>query len=82
MEMEKRSFDFFGERNSFEQEPWVVKYSEQSFVRKVFDREAWIQEPALRSIQDTIFVQAMIVGVLSAGTFAAIFIPLPPGNFF
>jgi len=82
MEMGKRSFDSFGSGNSFEQEPWVVKYAEQSLVRKIFDREAWIQDPALRGIQDTIFVQAMIIGVLSAGTFAAIFIPLPPGNFF
>ena len=82
MEMQKRSFDSFGTSNSFEEEPWLVKYSEQSLMRKIFDRETWIQEPALRMIQDTIFVQAMLIGLLSAGTFTAIFVPLPPGKFF
>jgi hypothetical protein len=78
----KRSFDSFGSGNSFEKEPWVVKYSEQSLMRKIFDREAWIQEPALRQIHDTIFVQAMLVGLLAGGILSALFVPLPAGNLF
>jgi hypothetical protein len=81
-DMRKRSFDSFGSSNSFEQEPWVVKYSERSIVRKIFDREAWIQEPVLRQIQDTIFVQAMFIGLLSGGILTAVFVPLPAANFF
>ncbi len=51
-------------------------------MRKVFDRETWIQDPALRGIQDIIFVQAMLIGLFAAGVFTAIFVPLPAGNFF
>ena len=77
-----RSFDSFGSGNSFETEPWVVRYEEQGLVRKIFDRETWIQEAALRQIQDTIFVQALVVGLLVSGVLTAVFVPLPAGNFF
>lgn len=80
--VQKRSFESFGSSNSFEQEPWVAKYEKQSVVRKVFDREAWIEEQALRAIQDTIFVQALIAATLTGGVFLAVFLPLPSGNFF
>jgi hypothetical protein len=80
-ERKKRSFDSFGSSNSYEEEPWIVKYSKRSLLRKVFDREAWIQEPALRQIHDTIFAQALLVGIISGGILTAIFVPLPSGNF-
>ncbi|KAI0475796.1 hypothetical protein GGR56DRAFT_674322 [Xylariaceae sp. FL0804] len=60
------SFDSFGSANSYEDRPWVVRYDRRNLVRKVFDREVWIQEPALRQIQDTIFVQSILIGVLAA----------------
>ncbi|POS75587.1 hypothetical protein DHEL01_v206026 [Diaporthe helianthi] len=78
----KKSFDSFGSSNSYEDEPWVIKYQKRNIVRKVFDREVWIQEPALRSIQDTIFVQSMIVAVVSAGALAAVFVCVPGGYFY
>ncbi|KAI0432013.1 hypothetical protein F5Y09DRAFT_354380 [Xylaria sp. FL1042] len=78
----KRSFDSFGSSNSYEDEPWVVKYQRRFYVRKVFDREVWIQEPALRQIQDTIFLQSMLLALLGAGAFTAIFVSVPAGNFF
>lgn len=78
----KRSFDSFGSSNSYEDEPWVVRYQKRNIVRKVFDREVWIQEPALRSIQDTIFVQAMLLAVLSAGALTAVFVCVPGGYFY
>ncbi|KAI7632725.1 hypothetical protein KC322_g22542, partial [Hortaea werneckii] len=31
--------------NSWEDEPWVARYGKRNFVRKIFDREIWIQEP-------------------------------------
>lgn len=69
-------------RNGWEDEPWVAKYEKRNLVRKVFDREVWIQEPALRQIQDTIFLQAIlgafIISVVSVGIFCA----FPKGNFF
>ncbi|KEY68669.1 hypothetical protein S7711_00545 [Stachybotrys chartarum IBT 7711] len=78
----KRSFDSFGSNNSYEDEPWVVKYEKRNVVRKVFDREIWIQEPALRQIQDTIFIQAMLAALLLAGVLTAIFVAVPGGNYF
>lgn len=78
----KESFESFESSNSYEDEPWVVKYQKRNLVRKVFDREVWIQEPALRSIQDTIFVQAMLVALVTAGVLTAIFVCVPGGGFY
>lgn len=63
-DLKKGSFDSLGSANSYEDEPWVAKYDKRNVVRKIFDREVWIQEPALRQIQDTIFLQALITGFL------------------
>ncbi|KAI0455746.1 hypothetical protein F5B21DRAFT_180720 [Xylaria acuta] len=78
----KRSFDSFGSCNSYEDEPWVVRYRRRFVIRKIFDREVWIQEPALRQIQDTIFLQSMLAALLGAGVFTAVFVALPAGGFF
>ncbi|KAK7426786.1 hypothetical protein QQZ08_006687 [Neonectria magnoliae] len=80
--MEKRSFDTFETSNSYEDEPWVVKYEKRNLIRKVFDREVWIQEPALRQIQDTIFIQAMLGSLILGGILTAILVVVPPGNLF
>ncbi|OTA56824.1 hypothetical protein K449DRAFT_375187 [Hypoxylon sp. EC38] len=76
------SFDSFGSSNSYEDEPWVVKYERRNIVRKIFDREVWIQEPALRQIQDVIFLQSMLVALLGAGVLTAVFVAVPGGGFF
>ncbi|KAI1123910.1 hypothetical protein F5Y10DRAFT_285554 [Nemania abortiva] len=78
----KRSFDSFDSSNSYEDEPWVVRYQRRFYVRRVFDREVWIQEPALRQIQDTIFLQSMLSALLGAGVLTAIFVAVPGGGFF
>ncbi|KAI1463695.1 uncharacterized protein F4812DRAFT_238296 [Daldinia caldariorum] len=77
------SFESFGSsNNSYEDEPWVVKYERRGLVRKVFDREVWIQEPALRQIQDVIFVQSVLAGLLGGGVLTAVFVAVPVGGFF
>ncbi|KAK6952504.1 hypothetical protein Daesc_007043 [Daldinia eschscholtzii] len=76
------SFDSFGSSNSYEDEPWVVRYEGRWLVRKVFDREVWIQEPALRQIQDIIFVQSLLAALLGAGVLTAVFVAVPAGKFF
>ncbi|KAI0445811.1 hypothetical protein F4803DRAFT_547852 [Xylaria telfairii] len=78
----KQSFDSFGSCNSYEDEPWVVRYRRRFIIRKIFDREVWIQEPALRQIQDTIFLQSMLAALLGAGVLTGIFVALPAGRFF
>lgn len=76
------SFESFGTSNSYESEPWVVKYEKRNVIRKVFDREVWIQEPALRQIQDVIFIQAILGALLFGGALTGVFIAIPQGNFF
>ncbi|KAK5072661.1 hypothetical protein LTR64_004865 [Lithohypha guttulata] len=78
----KGSFDSLGSANSYEDEPWVAKYDKRNVIRKIFDREVWIQEPALRSIQDTIFIQALITAFITGGILTAIFLAVPAGNFY
>lgn len=80
--LDKRSFDSFSSCNSYEDEPWVVKYKKRNVVRKVFDREVWIQEPALRQIQDTIFIQSILASILLGGVITGILVAIPGGNYF
>lgn len=68
--------------NSYEDEPWVAKYKERNIIRKIFDRELWIQEPALRQIQDTIFLQAVLGGLIGGAILTAIFVAVPAGHFY
>lgn len=69
-------------RNSYETAPWVARYARRNLVRKVFDREVWIQEPALRQIQDTIFLQAVLAALLGTAVVVGAFAALPGGHAF
>ncbi|WPG97622.1 Hypothetical protein R9X50_00040200 [Acrodontium crateriforme] len=68
--------------NSYEDEPWVARYQKRNIVRKVFDREVWVIEPALRQIQDTIFMQAILAGFIASCTAVGIFCAIPHGNLY
>lgn len=67
--------------NSFEDEPWIARYGKRNVIRKVFDREVWIQEPALRQIQDTIFLQALLGAFVLSAIAVGVFCAVPRGNF-
>ena len=69
-------------RNSYEDEPWVPQYKKRNIIRKICDREVWIQEPALRQIQDTIFLQALLGAFLVSCLCVGIFCAVPAGNYF
>ncbi|MCJ1481097.1 hypothetical protein MMC06_001253 [Schaereria dolodes] len=81
-ELKKGSFDSLGSSNSYEDEPWIAKYEKRNIIRKVFDREVWIQEPALRQIQDTIFLQAVGGSVVLSAIIVGIFVAFPKGRFY
>jgi len=53
-------------RNDATTQYWTERYAKRNIVRKIFDREVWIQEPALRQVQDKIFVQALVVAILGS----------------
>ncbi|OAA72211.1 Regulator of G protein signaling superfamily [Cordyceps fumosorosea ARSEF 2679] len=78
----KGSLESFDSCNSYEDEPWVVKYEKRNVVRKIFDREVWIQEPALRQIQDIIFIQSVLASLLFGGVLTGIFVAVPAGHLF
>ncbi|KAL9050208.1 MAG: hypothetical protein Q9162_006771 [Coniocarpon cinnabarinum] len=85
VELKKDSFDTLDSQassNSYEDEPWVAKYKRRNVIRKIFDRELWIQEPALRQIQDTIFLQAILSGLVGGAILTAVFIAVPNGGFY
>ncbi|QSZ36583.1 hypothetical protein DSL72_006463 [Monilinia vaccinii-corymbosi] len=65
-----------------EEYPWIKKYEKRFIIRKIFDREVWVQEPALRQIQDIIFLQSVLTGLGVAAILTAIFLAVPGGHFF
>jgi hypothetical protein len=81
-ELKKDSVDSLGSNTSYENEPWIATYEKRNVIRKIFDREVWIQEPALRQIQDTIFLQAVLGAFVLSAVAAAVFVALPKGNYF
>lgn len=82
VELKKASLDSMGSSNSYEDEPWVAKYEKRNTLRKIFDREVWIQEPALRQIQDTIFLQALGGALVITAISVGIFVALPKGDYY
>ncbi|MCJ1251498.1 hypothetical protein MMC30_008732 [Trapelia coarctata] len=81
-ELKKSSLDSMESNNSYEDEPWVAKYKKRNIIRKIFDREVWIQEPALRQIQDTIFLQAGLGALVGTAILVVIFVVVPKGNLY
>lgn len=81
-ELADDAFDPVGGRNSYEDKPWVVTYEKRSLVRKIFDREVWIQDPALRQIQNRIFWQSIVIGVMVAVVPTIVFLVVPSANKF
>ena len=76
------SVESLGFSNSYEDEPWVAKYEKRNLLRKVFDREVWVKEQALRQVQDTIFIQAILVAFILSAIIVGIFCAFPPGNYY
>ncbi|PSR85730.1 hypothetical protein BD289DRAFT_482528 [Coniella lustricola] len=75
-------FASFGTANSYEDQPWVAKYQQRNLVRKLFDKEVWIQEPALRTVHNKIFLHSLLAGVVVGGILTAVFVCVPGGHFF
>lgn len=70
--------DLDGGRNG----DWAAWYGKRSLIRKIFDREVWVQEPALRWIHHQIALQATALALPVTGIFLAIFLTVPDGHIF
>lgn len=75
-------FASFGTANSYNDQPWAAKYQNRNLVRKLFDKDVWIQEPALRGIHDKIFLHSMLLGAIVGGLLTVLFVCVPGGHFF
>jgi hypothetical protein len=60
----------------------VIRYQKRSFASRVFDRAVWVEEPALRQIQDVIFWQSILFALVCAAVLTAVFVAVPAGGFF
>ena len=82
MELSKRSFDSFGSKNSYEDEPWVSKDKRRGYLSKLLSKSVVVHDIGLRRIHDTIMLQAMCVGLMIATVVVAVFVSIPAGGFF
>jgi hypothetical protein len=82
-ESRPNSMKFFGSRNSYYETPgWKSKYERKSTFRKVFDRETYTQDPALKFLQDRIIIGANLWALIITIPLTVIFVALPKGNFY
>jgi hypothetical protein len=89
VEMGKKSLDGMSVTTSgvsvtpnFGDATWVGRYEERGLLRRVFERQVGIVEPAVREVQDTLVAQAVLVGLLGSAVATGAFVALPSGNFF
>ena len=67
---------------SFGDAKWVGRYRERGLWRRVFETSVAVGDPAVREVQDTLVLQALLIGVLGSAVATGIFVALPKGNFF
>ena len=76
------AFALLGGRNGEKEWAWTTWYKKRFLIRKIFDREVRVQEPAIRWIHHQIAMQALAIAVPITGAFLAIFMTVPNGNMF
>ncbi|KAI9782499.1 MAG: hypothetical protein M1839_004985 [Geoglossum umbratile] len=80
---EKRaSLSAFGPKISVEKEHWVARYKNKSLLRKVFDKQEWVQDEGIRRLQAKIAFQSQLWAVVTGIPLVALFVVLPSGNFY
>ncbi|EHL03693.1 hypothetical protein M7I_0339 [Glarea lozoyensis 74030] len=73
----------FGPKNSYyENANWKSRYERKSLFRKIFDRETYTQDPALKFLQDRIIIGAVIWAVIITIPLTVVFVALPKGNYY
>jgi hypothetical protein len=78
-----RSFETFGSSNgTYKEDAWVSRYEKKPVLRKVFENNTWVQEEAIRLIQDKIVMQSQIWGLSLTLAITAAFVACPKGNFY
>ena len=73
---------FLGGKYNSESRDWVQRYNRRYAMRKIFDKEAPVEEPRIRDAQNVIFGQGLFTGFLASVVVMAVFLSLPPANDF
>ena len=74
------SLDPFGTSNSYSHELWVDKYKKQHLFQKIFTKSIWVQESAMRLLQDKIVKQSHAWALIISVLLTALVLALPQAN--
>ncbi|CZT50937.1 uncharacterized protein RSE6_12011 [Rhynchosporium secalis] len=72
---------FLGGKYNGESKDWVQRYNRRYAMRKIFDKEAPVEDPRIRDAQNIIFGQGLFIGFMASLIAMGIFVSLPPTNF-
>ncbi|KAJ8606115.1 hypothetical protein MRB53_041191 [Persea americana] len=78
------SLDPFGADNASyaTRESWPERYAAKSRLRKIFDATTYVEEAAIRVLQDCIVRQSQFWAVVGTVALCGLFVPLPRGNLY
>lgn len=74
------SFDTFGTSNSYSHEFWVEKYKQKSLFKRIFTKSVFVQEQAMRLLQDRIVKQSHAWALIISVVLTALVVALPQAN--
>lgn len=74
------SLDTFGTSNSYSHELWVEQYKQKHLFQKVFTKSIWVQEQAIRLLQDKIVKQSHIWALIISVLLTVLVVALPQAN--
>lgn len=74
------SLETFGTSNSYSHELWVEKYQQKPLFRKIFTKTVWVQEQAMRLLQDKIVKQSHAWALIISVLLTALVVALPQAN--
>ena len=68
--------------SSCEAGSWAERYEKRPWLRKVLDRRVGVVDAAVREVQETLVLRALVLGVLGSAVATGVFVALPVGNLF
>lgn len=74
------SLDTFGTSNSYSHELWVEKYKQKYLFQKIFTKSVWVQEQAVRLLQDKIVRQSHAWALTISVLLTALVVALPQAS--
>lgn len=74
------SLDTFGTPNSYSHELWVEKYEQKPLFQKIFTKSIWVQEQAMRLLQDRIVKQSHAWAMIFSVLLTTLVLALPQAN--